>query len=67
MNSKVVKNNFFKKETERYIVEYTYIDFEYMILGEKIKNFNDGNVSNSHKAFNDAYFECENTSEYVVA
>lgn len=25
-------------DSERYIVEYTYIDFEYMIIGEKIKH-----------------------------
>lgn len=31
---------FVTDESERYIVEYTYIDFEYMILGEKIKKIN---------------------------
>ena len=29
---------FVNDESERYIVEYTYIDFEYMIIGLKIKD-----------------------------
>lgn len=41
------------KDKERYIVEYTFIDFEYMILGEKIKQktLEDGKIPS--KRFDD--------------
>jgi hypothetical protein len=37
-NKKGIFKNLMSDDSERYIVEYTYIDFEYMIIGEKIKH-----------------------------
>ena len=42
-----LKNLFVNTDNEKYIVEYTFIDFEYMIIGEKIKHktHEDKNIS----------------------
>lgn len=44
------KDLFVTDESERYIVEYTFIDFEYMIIGLKIKDIED---DKRNKEFND--------------
>ena len=52
----ILKETENKSSTERYIVEYTYIDFEYMILGKKLENYNNSNVEAKMQIFDDSYF-----------